>query len=62
MRDYEKKLELTKKANAEEDDTLVQLRKEGDALIEKVKLGELYIKQLALVENSLVLKADRYRS
>lgn len=60
MKGYEKQVEENRKLNTKEDDSLVQLRKECDALIEKYKLGELYLKQLTTVEKALTSKLAKY--
>ena len=60
MRDYEKQVEKNKKRNELADEGLVQLSKECDALTEKYKLAELYIKQLTSIEQALSNKISRY--
>ena len=61
VRDYQFQVEKNKKRNDQADDGLVQLRKECDALIEKHKLAEMYIKQLTAVEQALDVKIGRYQ-
>lgn len=56
MRQYEKENEEYRKLNLKDDEALVQKRKECDALVEKYRLGELYLSQLTKIDNAFTIK------